>query len=344
MTNAPSSPPTALFDLIANYPYAQVIRVAVQLRVADILGTGPRDIDDLAAATDTHAPSLARLVRMLAALGVVVEEPDRRISLTPLGASLCADVPGSIRDRVLFLAGEWFWRSWGELLYSVQTGEPAFDHIFGMSNFEYWERHAEAGAIHDASFAAMARSTTGPIVAAYDFSSFQTIADIGGSDGSLLAGILAANPAAHGILFDLPHVVAGAAPALAAAAAIDRCKVVGGDFFRSVPSGADAYLLKYILHDWDDERATTILSRCREAMGAGATLLVIEQVLPEHMEVGSAAVLTPRLDLQMLILAPGGRERTIDQFRTLLAAAGFALDRVLSTASSFRILEAVARR
>jgi len=275
-------------------------------------------------------------------LGVVAEEADGRIRLTLLGAPLCTDVPGSVRDRVLFLTGEWFWRSWGNLLYSVRTGAPAFDQVFGMSNFDYWEHQPEAGLIHDASFTAMARSTSAPIVAAYDFSRFRTVADIGGNEGPLLAAILTANTGVRGILFDLPSVVAGAAMALAAAGVADRCTVVGGDFFTAIPTGADAYLLKYILHDWDDERATTILRRCRAAMVPGATLLVIEQVLPEHLEAGPAAVPAARLDLQMLVLTPGGRERTASQFRGLLAESGFELQRVLPTATPFHILEAMA--
>ena len=164
------------------------------------------------------------------------------------------------------------------MLHSVQTGKPAFDRIFGMSNFDYWEHHAYAGTVHDAYVTALARDTTTLLVPAYDFARFGTVADIGGSQGPLLAAILAANPGVRGILFDLPRVVAGAPPVLAAAGVEDRCTVVGGDFFTSVPAGADAYILKYIIHDWDDERAIAILRRCRAATGAGATLLLIEHV------------------------------------------------------------------
>ncbi len=342
MQNNDVRPPAAVLDVVANYGSAQVIHVAAQLGLADLLADGPQSIEALAVATVTHAPSLARLMRMLAALGVVAEAADGRLSLTPYGAPLRTGVPGSVRDRVLFLAGDWFWRSWGELLYSVRTGEPAFDHVFGMSNFDYWERQPEAGVIHDSSFSAMARSTTSPLVAAYDYARFGSIADIGGNEGPLLAGILAANPAVRGILFDLEHVVAGATPLLTAAGVADRCTVVGGDFFRAVPSGADAYLLKYILHDWDDERAATILRCCRAAMAPGTTLLVMEQVLPEHLEQGPGAVPAARLDLQMLVLAPGGRERTESQFRGLLQAAGFTLQQVIPTRSPFFILESVA--
>ena len=336
--DSPPSPASVL-QLITDYPRAQVVHIAAQLGLADLLADGPRHVEDLAAATGVHAPSLGRLVRALAALGVVVEEADGSIGLTPLGTPLRVGAPGSVRDHVRFLTGEWFWRSWGDLLYSVQTGQPAFEHQFGMQVFEYWGRHPEAGAIHHAFFTAMARLTTPPLVAAYDYSRFGTIVDVGGNVGPLLAGILQAHPGVRGVLFDLPYVVANAAPVLAEAGVADRCTVVGGDFFASVPAGADAYILKYIIHDWDDERAVTILTRCREAIEPGATLLLIEQVLPARLEAGAAAWQAARLDLQMLVLTSGGRERTESGFRRLLADAGFELRRVIPTQSPFSILE-----
>lgn len=205
-----------------------------------------------------------------------------------------------MRDWILVLAGEWFWRSWGDRLYSVRTGEPAFDQVFGVSNFDYWERHPEAGALHDAFFAAMSRTTTAPLVAAYDCSRFDTVVDAGGSTGPLLAAILAAHPGVRGILFDLPHVVAGAAPVLAEAGVAGRCAVVGGDFFEeSLPAGGDAYVLRWILHDYDDERAIRILRACRAAMASDGRLLVVEQVIASSE--GPAGWMSNFHDLQMLI-------------------------------------------
>jgi hypothetical protein len=333
--------PGALLRTFTGYPMAQVVHVAVQLGLADALADGPRGVEELAAATDAHAPSLARLVRALAALGVVAQEPDGRVSLTELGAPLRTGAPGSVRDTVLMLVSEWYWRSWGDLLYSVRTGEPAFDRAFGMSNFEYWEHDAEAGAIHDAFFTAMARSTTAPLVAAYDFSRCGTVVDVGGSNGPLLAGILRANPGLRGVLFDLPQVVAGAAPVLSEAGVADRCAVVGGSFFESVPAGEDAYVLKYVIHDWDDARAAAILRRVREAIAPEGVLLLIEQVLPERMEADATALQRARVDLQMLLMTPGGRERTEGEYRSLLRGAGFELRRVVPTESPFSILESV---
>ncbi len=330
---------TALMRLVTDYSAAQVVHVAVQLGLADLLAAGPRSVEDLANATDTHLPSLARLVRMLAALRVVAEEGDGRISLGPPGQQLRTGVPGSVRERVLFLVSESFWRSWGDLLYSVRTGEPAFDHSFGMTNFEYWQQHPQVGAMHDAAFAALAEATSAPIVAAYDFARFGTVADVGGGRGSLLSAILAANPQVRGVLVDLPQVITGAGPVLAAAGVADRCTVVGGDFFVGVPCGADAYVLKYIIHDWDDTRAVSILKQCRRAIAPGATLLVIDQVLPERLEARPTALAAARLDLLMLVLTPGGRERTASEFGQLLRAAGFELQRVISTQSPLSILE-----
>lgn len=343
MAQDSASAPAALLEVITDYPRAQVVHVAAQLGLADLLADGPRHIEDLAAITGAHGPSLARVVRALVALGVMAEDADGRISLAPLGASLRTGVPGSVRDHVRFLAGEWFWRSWGDLLYSVRTGQPAFEHQFGVPVFEYWGQHPDAGAIHHAFFTAMARLTTAPLVAAYDYARFGTIVDVGGNIGPLIAAILAAHPSVRGILFDLPYVIAGADPILTEAGVGDRCKVVGGDFFASVPSGGDAYILKYIIHDWDDERAVAILTRCHEAMGRAGTLLLIEQVLPERLTAGAAAWQSARLDLQMLVLTSGGRERTESEFRRLLADAGFELRRVIPTQSPFSILEATPR-
>lgn len=336
-------PPGALLQVITGFTRSQVVHVAAQLGLADLLAAGPRSVADLAAATGTHAPALARLVRALAALGLVADADGGRVELTAAGALLRSDVPESLRAAALFLVGPWSWRAWGDLLYSVRTGEPAFDRAFGMSNFAYWEHDPEAGAIHDAYFRAMARTTNAPLVAAYDFGRFGVVVDVGGSAGALLAAILRAHQDVRGILFDLPHVVAGAGPVLAEAGVAGRCAVVGGSFFDAVPTCGDAYLLKYILHDWDDARAATILRRCREALAPGAVLLVIEQVLPEQLEAGAAAERLARLDLQMLVMTPGGRERTESEFRRLLADAGFELRQAIPTQSPFSILEAVPR-
>ena len=223
----------------------------------------------------------------------------------------------------------------------MRTGEPSFDRVFGMGNWAYWEHNPEAGAVRNAFFAALARTTNAPLVAAYDFARFGTVVDVGGNTGPLLAAILQATPGVRGVLFDLPHVVAAAAPVLAEAGVADRCAVVGGSFFEPVPSGGDAYLLKHIVHDWDDARAAAILRGCRAAMTPAAVLLLIEQVLPEGLAAGAAALQLARLDLQMLVFTPRGRERTEGEYRALLREAGFELRRVVPTRSPLSILEGV---
>lgn len=329
-----------LLQMATVYAGTQAVHAAAQLGLADQLADGPRAIQDLANDTGAHGPSLARLMRALAALGLVEQVDDGAIALTPLGTLLRSDVPGSLRDAFRFLAGDWNWRSWGQLLYSVRTGNPAFDHVFGMSNFEYWGRDTQAGEIHDAYFQTMSHSSDAPIVAAYDFSRFRTVVDVGGSTGSLLAAILREHSGLRGILFDLPHVVSRSERVLAEAGVADRCAVVGGSFFESVPAGGDAYVLKYVIHDWDDDRARALLRRCREAMDREAVLLVIEQVMPQRLEPGPEAHRITRLDLQMLVMTPGGRERTEQEFRSLLKEAAFELRGVTATASPFHVLEA----
>ena len=331
--------PGDLLQVIAGYQSAQVVHVAAQLGLADLLADGPQSVKELADATGTDPSSLARLLRALATLGVVTEAADGVIELTALGATLRTDVPGSVRDSIRLLIGEWHWRAWGDLLYSVRTGKPAFDRIWGMSNFEYWERHPDVGALHDSYFRTLTGRTAALVAAAIDFSRFHTVVDVGGSAGTLVATILRSHPGVRGILFDLPHVVSGAMPVLTEAGVADRCAVASGDFFESVPTGGDAYVLKSIVHDWDDERAVAILRRCREAMSPGAVLLLVEQVLPERMEAGTTARQAALLDLIMLVATPGGRERTEGQFRALLAEAGFALINITSTASPISVIE-----
>jgi O-methyltransferase domain/Dimerisation domain len=320
---------------------SQAIHVAAQLGLADLLAQGPLNTAALAEATHTHGPSLYRLLRMLVSLGVASEDGQGRFALTEIGKALQSNQTTSVRGAVLFLTSEWLWRAWGDLEYGVQTGHPAFDHVWGMSNFDYWAHNREAGRIHDAGMAGATAQQTPAIVEAYDYTPFKTIVDIGGGLGSLLAALLKAYPAAQGILYDLPQVVKDSGDVLAGAGVADRCTVVGGSFFESVPAGGDAYLLKWILHDWDDERALAILKVCRQAMPMHSTLLVIDQVLPSKIEPSPEIQDMLRRDLQMLVLTPGGRERTAIEFRQLLAAAGFEYRSISRTKSVLSIVESV---
>jgi O-methyltransferase/methyltransferase family protein len=320
-----------LMQLISGYRRSQALYVAARLGIADVLGDGVKSSDELAEATHTHPATLRRLLRMLATLGVLEEDGAGRFRSTPTGALLRRDVPGSLRAFALFMTGEEGWRAWGALLHSVQTGESAFDHLFGMNAFDYYARfpERERSQVHDEAMATFTAQSDAALQRAYDFTQFRTLVDVGGGNGALLAALLRAHPGLRGVLFDLPHVVAGATNVLAKAGVADRCTVVPGSFFESVPIDGDAYMMKRIIHDWDDDRASMILTACRRAMRGKAKILIFDEVLPERAEPADA--FSFMLDMEMLMVAPGGRERTEEEFRRLLATSGFRLNRVILT-------------
>jgi hypothetical protein len=331
-----ASPPSAtLLQMMTGYWVSQAIYVAAKLGIADLLTNGPVDCEDLAAATDTHAPSLRRVLRALASVGVFTEVSPGSFALTPLAELLRAGTPGSMRALAIMYAEEQY-RAWGELLHSVRTGEMAFDHQFGMGYFEYLAQHPDSDRVFNEAMTGWTHQLVGAVVDAYDFSPFETVVDVGGGFGALLADILRSNPGTRGILFEQPHVVASAEEYFAAAGVTDRCTFVGGDFFAAVPAGGDAYVLSQILHDWDDERCVTILRHCRRAMPDHGKLLVVELVLPA----GDEPSLGKWLDLHMLVLL-GGRERTAAEYDTLFRAAGFKLARIVPTPPGPSIVEAV---
>ena len=334
MTTEPSSAAAELLRQLFAYRLSQAIHVAAHLGLADLLASGPRSSDELAGATGTHPPSLYRLLRALAAEGIFEELDDRRFALTPKAELLRSDAPGSLRDWGIFIGRPYFWQGWGELLHSVTTGKSGVEKVVGMDTWEWRQRHPEDGAAFDRAMTAMTRALSPAIVAAYDWGQFGVIADIAGGHGAQLAGILARHRNTRGILFDQPHVVAGAAPVLEAAGVRDRCDVVGGSFFDEVPK-ADAYILKHILHDWYDEDCTRILQTIRAAAPAGARLLVIERLI-EGPNTGADAKSS---DLNMLV-GPGGMERTREEFDALLSAGGWRVAAV-HPATSHHIIEAV---
>lgn len=322
--------------LVDGYQVSQAIHVAAILGIADLLAGGPLSVDQLAASTESHPDALYRLLRALAAVGVFREEPGRRFASTPLGDSLRANAPRSVAPWAAFAMIPPQWQAWGALLHSVRTGENAFRHIHGEDVWAYRARHAEAGAAFDRAMTGITRLGVEAVLAAYDFSRFKTIVDVAGGHGSLLAAILAQHTDARGVLFDQPHVVAGAAELLQAAGVAGRCRVVGGSFFDSLPEGGDAYLLKQIIHDWENPEATAILRTCRRAIGPDARLLVIERGIGAPNEQAAAKL----MDLQMLVSA-GGRERTRDEYAALFDAAGFRLAGVTPTAGGLTVTEAV---
>jgi hypothetical protein len=335
MDTGASPPPATLLQMMTGYWVSQAVYVAAKLGIADLLADGPVGCDHLAAATDTHAPSLRRVLRALASVGVFTEASPGSFTLTPLAELLRTETPGSMRALAIMYAEEQY-RAWGELLHSVRTGEMAFDHQFGMGYFAYLAQHPEADRVFNEAMTGWTHQLVGAVVDTYDFSPFNTVVDVGGGYGTLLAAILRRNPGARGILFDQPHVVASAEEHLATSGVADRCTAVGGDFFAAVPAGGDAYVLAQILHDWDDERCVAILGQCRRAMPNHGKLLVVELVLPP----GDEAFFGKWLDLHMLVLL-GGRERTAAEYDALFRGAGFELARVVPTPPGPSVVEAV---
>jgi hypothetical protein len=327
--------PATLLKMMTGYWVSKALNVAAELGLADLLQPGPRTSDDLATACGAHAPTLYRLLRALASVGVFTEVDERRFALTPLAELLRSDVSGSMRALARMYGAEQY-RAWGDLLDSVRTGRPAFDRVFGVSHFDYLAHSPEADAIFNDAMTGWTTQVAEAVVAAYDFAGVDTVVDVGGGYGLLLATILRAHPAVRGVLFDQPHVVKGAEPRLQAAGVAERCATDGGDFFASVSPDGDAYILAQIPHDWDDERCRIILGNCRRAIRPVGKLLVVEQVLPPANEPSFAKW----LDLHMLVLLTG-RERTETEYRDLHAAAGFALTRVIPTFSGASIVESV---
>lgn len=322
------SPAAELMRLIGGYQVSQAIHVAASLGIADVLRDGPRSNDEIALATGTHARSLYRLMRALAAVGVFEEQADRRFVLAPLGECLRSDAPQSRRTWAAYAGRPYVWQSWGALLHNVRTGETAFDSLHGAGIWEWRAGRPEESGLFDAAMTALSRIAADAIAEACDFSAFGCVVDVGGGQGALLAGILARHAGVRGILYDLPHVVSGAQPVLEAAGVSDRCQIRGGDFFSTVPEGGDAYVVKSVLMDEEDDEAIAILRACRLAMTPAARLLVIERMVgqPNQSPEGKFS------DLNMMVMT-GGRERTEEEFAALFSAAGFRLDQVIATSS-----------
>lgn len=331
-----SEAPSRMLGLLNACFTTQALHAAAALDIADRLADGPVSVEDLAAATGAHGPSLYRLLRMLAGAGVFTEEADGRFALTALGATLRSDRPDSVRDWALCVGARQPWEAWGRLRETVMSGEPGFVLAHGMPTYQYLARHPELGALFDRWMTRQSEQHNAALVAAYDFSPFQTLADLGGGQGSTLAAILRANPSLRGILMDRPQVVADLTP-LEAAGVADRCEVVAGDILAGVPGGVDAYLIKRVLMIWGDEPAVQVLRHCATALPEGGTVLVVEMVMPTSNDPSPART----FDLLMLLANEGGRVRTEAEFRDLFAAAGLRLARVIPTASPNCILEGV---
>jgi O-methyltransferase domain/Dimerisation domain len=324
-----------LMRMLTGFRVTQAISVATRLGIPDLLAEGARSSDELAEEAGADPGSLYRLLRALAAIGVLTEHDDRRFELAPLGEPLRSGVPGSLRDWALLLGRPHVWQSWGALEHGIRTGENAFAALHGTDVWSWRAGEPEESEIFDGAMRALTGGANDAILDAYDFGRFGTVVDVAGGNGTLLAAVLGAHPGVRGILFDQAHVVDKAGPVLAPVA--DRVEVVAGSFFEKVPEGGDAYVLKAIIHDWEDPESVAILRACRAAMPAGACVLVIDRILAPPNE-GAEGKFS---DLQMFVL-PGGRERTEAEFAHLFEQAGLRLTRTVSTAAGFAVLEAVA--
>jgi hypothetical protein len=325
-----------LFD---DVEFSYLIAVAAQLGVADLLASGPRSITDLATATGADAQSLYRVLRALASRGLFREDGDSRFALTPLADPLRQDATHSIRPQALWSGSDAYRRSWGDLEYSVRTGQPAFNHVYGKPFFDYLAEDPTFAKIFNDVMTSASTDEGAAIAAAHDFSGYRRILDVGGGHGALLAAVLDRYPDPVGLLFDLPDVVETAHGAIDRHIAAGRVVKVAGDFSEAVPAGADAYLLKWIIHDWDDEAAVRILTNCRTALGPAGRVLIVEVVIPQ----GTAGSGATRLDTTMLVFT-GSRERTEGEYQDLLHRAGLTLVKTTPTASQFSILEATPAR
>lgn len=328
-----STPQDQLTRMITGYWISQLVYTAAELSLADLVAEHPRTADELATATQTHPGALYRLLRALASVGVFSEGEGGRFSLTPLAELLRTDVPGSQRAAVLMMVGQ-FYEAWGNVLGSVRSGRPAFELLHGQRFFEFLGEHPDQARIFDDAMTAFNDRKSRAVLDAYDFSSVSVLADIGGGNGENLAATLRRFPAMRGVLFDLPDVVEEAV--VSESGLEDRCQVIGGSFLESVPEGADAYLLRHIVHNWDDEHAVTILQNVRRTIDDRGKLLVVERVIPP----GNEPMFGKLTDMTMLVVH-GGKERTDEEYRRLFESAGFRLTRVVTTALDVSVIEGV---
>lgn len=332
------TPAAAVRQLVMGFRGTHLLYVMAELGIADLLTNGPRHSAELAARLGADAGALHRVLRALAQIGVLEQEPDGRFGLTLLGDTLRSDRPDSMRPVARFWGHEMLQRAWGNLVHTVLTGQTAFDHAFGLPAFAYLAENEAAAAVYHQGMAQLRAGAASAVVAAYDFAPFGTIVDVGGGNGSLLAEILRVFPEPRGIVCDVPNARDDVETMLAATGLTARARFEACDFFSAVPADGDCYLLRQVIHDWDDARAVAILETCRRSIMPPGRLLLIELLLPDAGDPGLEAVM---VDVTMLARV-GGRERTEAEFRDLLDRAGFRLERVIPTPARHTILECLA--
>lgn len=340
--SATDQPPSALRarlrELIDANWTTQAIAVAVQLQLPDMLIDAPRSIETLAGQASCHPPSLLRLLRALASIGIVTQQPDGCFALTDIGRLLGAHAPGSMAAWAQ-LSGTSSWAAWSQLLSCVQTGHSVRKQTTGADGFEHLQHDADAALLFNRAMVGVSQPVAAALASEVDFTGVAHVVDVGGGRGTLLAALLRAHPRMQGTLFDMAHAVDAARAHLAEAGVLERCQVVGGDFFEAVPAGADAYLLKTVLHDWNDERCVVILACCAQALPASGRVLVVERLMPARYAVTAHDQGIARGDLNMLV-EQNGRERTLDEYRALLADAGLVLEESMSLTVGFSVLRA----
>lgn len=331
-------PVAHLMQVVVGCFPSQAVYVAAKLGIADLLKDEPRTTAELADKTNTHERSLYRVLRSLASVGIFTETESKRFALTPAAELLLTDHPGSLRDTAIFMGEQWHWAVYGEMLYSVQTGKVAWEKVHGLEVFPYFQQHPEEYEIFNRAMTSLSTNVLPLLIEAYDFTGVNTLVDIAGGHGTLLSGFLKNTPQLKGVLFDLPEVIKGAPELLEKEGVADRVQLESGDFFENVPEGADAYMMKFIIHDWDDERSLKILRNIHRDSAPTARILLFEMVVPDGNEPHFSKI----QDLEMLV-SPGGVERTEAEYRDLLAQAGFELQQVIATKSPFSIVEAFKR-
>jgi hypothetical protein len=327
-----------MLQLIYGRLAGQVAGLAAKLGIADRMAAGTTTTDGLAAELNANSSSLRRFLRALASFGIVAESRPDQWRLTAGGELFRGDAPASVRDLARLFARREHAASWLALEHSVLTGTSAFEHVHGMDGWSYFRENPEAGAAFNAGMSSIASSIHQAIAGAYDFSGIRLLVDVGGGHGRLMARILERFPTLHGIVYDMPHVVEGTGPYLAASGLADRCEAVAGNFFEGVPRGGDAYILTAILHDWDDEACVKILGNCRRALAPGGRMLIGDFVLKPVNEPDIGTM----VDLEMLVATHSGRERTEPEFRELLRRSGFRLNRIVPLPSGNSLVEGLA--
>jgi hypothetical protein len=333
--DSPQPPPAAILQLIVNMWAVKSAAAFAQLGLADLLAEGPLPAAVVAEKAKTNPDATYRLLRGLASVGIVQALPDHRFGLTPVGECLRSDVPGSMRSLLIAEMAPGHWLPWGELEHSVRTGTPATEKTLGQTAWDYYASHPDEANHFAKGMTGISEMAIDAVLEAYSFAGAHLVVDVGGSQGSMVSAVLRQVPEARGVVYDLPHVVSGAGPALQKAGVASRVTCEGGSFFDSVPAGGDLYLLKSILHDWNDDECVKILTNCRTAMAANGRIAVVELIIDPQGPPSPA----PLMDLNMLVMLTG-RERTKEEYGALFTRAGLQLTRVVPTQSPFAVLEA----